>query len=55
MTTFKRTFREQKLAESRYRRTLDALADVDARRTVSQKEIEAWLARLGKPTRERRR
>ena len=36
-------------AESGHRRTLDALADVEAGRTIDQKQIEAWAARLGKP------
>ena len=43
------------LEEKRHRLTLDALADVDAKRTLNHAEIEAWAAGLGKPKRRRRR
>jgi predicted transcriptional regulator len=43
------------LEEKRHRLTLDALADVDAKRTVDHAEIEAWAEGLGKPKRARRR
>lgn len=39
----------------RHRLTLDALADVAAKRTVHHVEIEAWAEGLGKPKRPRRR
>ena len=42
------------LEEERHRLTLDALADVDAKRTVDHAEIEAWANGLGKPKRARR-
>ena len=43
------------LEEKRRRLTLEALADVDAKRTVDHAEIEAWAEGLGKPKRSRRR
>ncbi len=43
------------LEEERRRMTLDALADVDAKRTLEHAEIEAWADRLAKPKRARRR
>lgn len=43
------------LEDERYRMTLDALADVDAKRTVEHAEIEAWAEGLAKPKRPRRR
>jgi predicted transcriptional regulator len=43
------------LQEKRHRRTLEALADVDAGRTLDQVEIELWVEGLGKPKRPRRR
>jgi predicted transcriptional regulator len=43
------------LEEERHRMTLEALADVDAKRTVEHARIEAWVDRLGKPKRARRR
>jgi predicted transcriptional regulator len=43
------------LEEKRHRLTLEALADVDAKRTVDHAEIEAWAEGLGKPKRSRRR
>ena len=43
------------LEEDRHRMTLDALADVDAKRTADHAEIEAWADRLGRPKRARRR
>ena len=43
------------LEEKRHRLTLDALADVDAKRTLDHAGIEAWAAGLGKPKRRRRR
>lgn len=43
------------LEDERYRMTLDALADVDAKRTVEHAEIEAWADGLAKPKRARRR
>jgi predicted transcriptional regulator len=36
------------LEEERYRLTLEALADVDARRTVEHAEVEAWVDGLSK-------
>jgi len=35
--------------------TQEALADVDARRTVDHSEVEAWANRLNKTKRSRRR
>ncbi len=43
------------LEEKRHRLTLDALADVDAKRTVDHAEIEAWAEGLTKAKRPRRR
>ncbi|MGH8683612.1 MAG: CopG family ribbon-helix-helix protein [Burkholderiales bacterium] len=43
------------LEEKRRRLTLEALADVDAKRTVDHAGIEAWAEGLGKPKRSRRR
>jgi predicted transcriptional regulator len=42
------------LEEERHRMTLEALEDVDAKRTVDHAEIEAWASRLVKPKRRRR-
>jgi predicted transcriptional regulator len=36
------------LEEKRHRLTLEALADVDAGRTLDHAEVEAWAAGLGK-------
>jgi len=41
------------LEEKRHRLTLEALADVDAKRTVDHAEIEAWAGSLDKPKRQR--
>jgi predicted transcriptional regulator len=43
------------LEEKRRQLTLEALADVDAERTVDHAQIEAWAEGLGKPKRPRRR
>jgi len=43
------------LEEKRHRLTLEALADVDAGRTLDHAEIERWVERLGKAKRPRRR
>lgn len=43
------------LEEERHRMTLEALADVDAKRTIEHAGIEAWVDRLAKPKRARRR
>lgn len=43
------------LEEKRHRLTLEALADVDRKRTVDHAEVEAWAEGLGKPKRSRRR
>jgi len=43
------------LEEKRRRLTLEALADVDAKRTLDHAEIEAWAEGLAKPKRLRRR
>ena len=43
------------LEEERHRMTLEALEDVDAKRTVDHAEIEAWASRLAKPKRSRHR
>jgi predicted transcriptional regulator len=43
------------LEEERHRMTLEALADVDAKRTIEHAAIEAWAGRLAKPGRARRR
>ena len=42
------------LEEERHRMTLEALADVDAKRTIEHDGIEAWVDRLAKPKRARR-
>jgi len=42
------------LEEKRHRLTLEALADVDAKRTIDHTEVEAWAADLGKRKRRRR-
>jgi predicted transcriptional regulator len=42
------------LEEERYRLTLEALAEVDAGRTVSHADVEGWAKGLGK-SRARRR
>ena len=42
------------LEEKRHRFTLEALADVDAKRTIDHAEVEAWAAGLGKRKRRRR-
>lgn len=43
------------LEEKRFRLTLEALADVDAKRTISHIEVEAWADGLSKPKRRARR
>lgn len=43
------------LEEKRHRLTLEALADVDAGRTLDHAEIELWAEGLGKARRSRRR
>lgn len=43
------------LEEKRHRLTLEALADVDRKRTLDHAEVEAWAAELDKPKRSRRR
>ncbi len=43
------------LEEQRDLLTREALADVDAGRTIDHAEVEAWAAGLGKPTRTGRR
>jgi predicted transcriptional regulator len=43
------------LEEKRHQLTLDALADVDAKRTVDHAEIEAWADGLARPKRRGRR
>jgi predicted transcriptional regulator len=43
------------LEEKRHRLTLEALADVDRKRTLDHAEVEAWAAGLVKPKRSRRR
>ena len=43
------------LEEKRHRLTLEALADVDAGRTLDHAEIELWVEGLGKAKRPRRR
>ena len=43
------------LEEKRHGLTLEALADVDAKRTIDHAEIEAWVSGLSKPKRARRR
>jgi len=42
------------LEEQRHRLTLEALADVDANRTLDHAEVEAWAEGLRKPKRPRR-
>ena len=43
------------LEEERHRLTLEALEDVDAKRTIDHADIEAWASHLGKAKRKRRR
>jgi predicted transcriptional regulator len=43
------------LEEKRHRLTLEALADVDAGRTLDHAEIDLWVEGLGKAKRPRRR
>ena len=43
------------LEEKRHRLTLEALADVDAGRTLEQAEVEAWAALLSHSGRSKRR
>ena len=43
------------LEEKRHRLTLEALADVDAKRTLDHARIEAWAEGLNKPKRAGRR
>ena len=43
------------LEERRYALTLEALADVDAGRTVDHAEVQAWAETLGKAKASRRR
>jgi predicted transcriptional regulator len=43
------------LEEKRHRLTLEALADVDRKRTLDHSEVETWAEGLGKPKRSRRR
>ena len=43
------------LEEKRHRLTLEALADVDRKRTLDHADVEAWAAGLDKPKRSRRR
>jgi len=43
------------LEDKRHRLTLEALADVDAGRTLEHAEVEAWAAGLAKPKSPRRR
>lgn len=43
------------LEEKRHRLTLEALADVDRKRTLDHAEVEAWAAELDKPKWSRRR
>jgi predicted transcriptional regulator len=43
------------LEEKRYRLTLEALADVEAGRTLDHAEVEAWAEGLDKAKRPRRR
>ena len=43
------------LEEKRYRLTFEALADVDAGRTVDHAEVEVWADGLSKQKRPRRR
>ena len=41
--------------EKRHRLTMEALADVDAGRTLEHAEVEAWARGLGKSERSKRR
>jgi predicted transcriptional regulator len=43
------------LEEKRHRLTLEALADVDKKRTVDHAEIDAWAEGLSRPKRSRSR
>lgn len=43
------------LEEKRHRLTVEALADVDAGRTLEHAEVEAWTRGLGKPETSKRR
>lgn len=43
------------LEEKRHQLTLEALADIDAKRTVDHTEIEAWAEGLSKPKKRLRR
>lgn len=43
------------LEEKRHRLTLEALADVDRKRTLDHAGVEAWATGLGKSKRSRRR
>jgi len=43
------------LEEKRHRLTLEALADVDAKRTLDHAEVEAWVERLARTKRRTRR
>jgi predicted transcriptional regulator len=43
------------LEERRHRLTLEALADVDAGRTLDHSEVERWMEGLNKAKRQRRR
>jgi predicted transcriptional regulator len=43
------------LEEKRFRLTIEALADVDAKRTIDHIAVEAWAAELSKPRRRARR
>ena len=43
------------LEEKRFRLTVEALKDVDAKRTLDHGDVEAWFEGLGKPKRRTRR
>ena len=43
------------LEEKRFRLTLEALADVDGKRTLDHAKVEAWATGLAKPKRRARR
>lgn len=43
------------LEEKRHRLTMEALADVDAGRTLEHAEVEAWARGLGRSDRSKRR
>ena len=43
------------LEDQRYRLTLEALADVDAGRTLDHAEVETWAAKLERPKQRARR